>query len=267
MGARLAGKTAIVTGAGSDLGRALAFRLAEDGARLMLADADDEALSALKSDLGRDDGTIERFSCHLEEKLAVNNLLAATADSFGRIDILVNARRHSTPASFFELKASEFDAVWADSVRSVFVLSQAVARKMIAQSEDDDEFSGAIVTISSIAAQRTVPELFAHSVTSAALDQMTRSLAANLAARRVRVNGVAIGSVMTQTLKAALRERSELREEMVRVTPLGRIGEVEEAAAAVAFLASDEASFVTGQILAVDGGRMVLDPLASPERS
>ncbi|MEM1345639.1 MAG: SDR family oxidoreductase, partial [Pseudomonadota bacterium] len=159
-----------------------------------------------------------------------------------------------------------FDAAYTDNVRNVFTLAQATARRMIAQSEDDPDFRGAIVTVTSIAARRTVPELFAHSVSCAALDQLTRSMAACLAEHRIRVNGVAIGSVMTQTLREALKERSDLREEMVRVTPLGRIGEAEEAAEAAVYLASDKASFVTGQIMAVDGGRTVLDPLASPVR-
>ncbi|MGF1444716.1 MAG: SDR family NAD(P)-dependent oxidoreductase [Pikeienuella sp.] len=263
MGERLAGKTAIVTGAGSDLGRAIAGRFAEAGARLMLADTSEEALDSLTRELG---GKVAHFSCNLEEKLAVNNLLAATKDRFGRTDILVNAARSSAPGAFAELTAQDFDEAFAQNVRTVFVLAQSVAKKMIAQGEEDPDFSGAIVNITSIAAQRTVPELFAYSVACAALDQLTRSMASALAAHRIRVNGVALGSVMTANLRAALRERSELREEMVGVTPLGRIGEVEEAAAAVVYLASDDASFITGQILAVDGGRTILDPLASPIR-
>ena len=263
---RLSGKTVIITGAAGDLGRAVALRLASAGARLMLADGADEALTALSEELADSGASAERFSCNLEEKLSVNNLLAATHSAFGRIDILVNAERHPTPGAFIDLKPAEFDAVWDSNVRSVFVLSQAVARKMIAQGKEDPDFQGAIVNITSIAARRTVSSLFAYSVACAALDQLTRSMAANLAEHRIRVNGVALGSVMTASLRNALRERSELRDEMIRVTPLGRIGEVEEAAHAVAYLASDEASFVTGQIIAVDGGRTVLDPLASPER-
>ncbi len=262
---RLAGKTAIVTGAGSDLGRAIAERMAEAGARLMLADASEEALEDLAKDLGDTDG-VAHFSCDLSERLSVNNLIAATKDNFGRIDILVNAARRSTPGAIADLKPSEFDEVLSENVRSVFILAQAVAKKMVAQAEADPEFSGAMVNITSIAAQRTVPELFAYSVACAALDQLTRSMASGLAEHRIRVNGVALGSVMTANLRAAFRERSELRDEMVRVTPLGRIGEVDEAATAVTYLASDEASFITGQILAVDGGRTVLDPLASPVR-
>lgn len=266
MGAKFSGKTAIVTGAGSDIGRAVAARLAEAGANVMLSHASEGELAKVREDLSDNTGKVSAFCCNLEEKLAVSNLLAATQDNFGRVDILVNASRRSTPGGFLDLEPGDFDAVFDENVRAVFTLARAVARRMIAQAEEDEEFSGRIVNITSIAARRTVPELFAYSIACAALDQLTRSMASSLAEHRIRVNGVALGSVMTSTLRAALKERSELRDEMVRVTPLGRIGETEEAANAVLYLASDEASFITGQILAVDGGRTVLDPLASPVR-
>ncbi len=265
MGELLAGKTAIVTGASSDVGSAIATRFAEAGARLMLADSDDDGLAETVRSLG-DAAKVGHFCCNLEEKLSISNLMAATQDAFGRIDILVNAGRQASSGSFLELKPAEFDAVMHENVRSAFVLAQGVARRMIAQAEKDPGFSGAMVNVTSIAARRTVPELFGYSVSCAALDQLTRSMAACLAEHRIRVNAIALGSVMTTTLRSALKERSELRDEMVRVTPLGRIGEAEEAANAAVYLASDSASFITGQILAVDGGRTVLDPLASPVR-
>ncbi|MEL6219652.1 MAG: SDR family oxidoreductase [Pseudomonadota bacterium] len=273
MGEKLNGKSAIVTGADSDVGRAVAARLAEAGAKVMLTAPGDCKLSDLAKELEAAQGSdgngaqrIAHFCCNLDEKLSVNNLLAATKEAYGRIDILVNAARRSQSGGFLDMKVAEFDEAVDINVRSVFVLAQAVARKMIQQSETDPDFSGAIVNVTSIASRRTVPELFGYSVACAALDQLTRSMASSLAEHRIRVNAVALGSVMTSTLREALKERSELREEMVRVTPLGRIGEAEEAANAVCYLASPEASFVTGQILAVDGGRTVLDPLASPVR-
>jgi 7-alpha-hydroxysteroid dehydrogenase len=248
------------------VGRAIAERFVEAGARVMLADADEAALAETVRGLGEANGHVGHFCCDLGKKLSVNNLLASTQDAYGRVDILVNAARRATPGAFCELAPEEFDEILSQNVRSVFVLAQAVAKKMAQQAETDRDFTGAIVNITSIAARRTVPQLFSYSVACAALDQMTRAMAASLAAHRIRVNAVALGSVMTATLRAALRERAELRDEMVRVTPLGRIGEADEAANAVLYLASDEASFITGQILAVDGGRMVLDPLASPVR-
>ena len=258
----LSGKTAIVTGAGSGIGRAIARRFGNAGANVMMADTDVAGLVDTADEM---DGESAHFACKLGEKLSVNNLLAATQDTFGAVDILVNAAPKSLPGSFLNLPPADFEVSASDNLRTVFLLSQAVAKRMVEAGEEDDDYHGAIVNITSIAAQRTIPELFAYSVACAALDQLTRSMAACLAQHRIRVNGIALGSVMSRNMRAALRERSELREDLIKVTPLGRIGEAHEAAEAAVFLASDAASFITGQILAVDGGRLVLDPLDSPE--
>jgi 7-alpha-hydroxysteroid dehydrogenase len=143
-------------------------------------------------------------------------------------------------------------------------LSQAVARRMIKQAKDgdDDAYVGSIVNLSSIAARRTHPDLLAYSVSSAALDQMTRSMAVALASKRIRVNAVAFGSVMSASLKGTLREHDDMREAIVGCTPLQRIASPNEVADAVQYLASDAAGFVTGQIITVDGGRTLIDPSA-----
>ncbi len=262
----LEGSTVIVAGAASTVGRAVARRFAEAGARLMLADPDDDGVAETAAALDADKDRVATFPHPVDDKLGVTNLIAATVDAFGGIDGLVTNTRASAPGGAFDLTADDFQEVLGTNVVSVFLQSQLVARRMMKQREADPDFSGAIVNITSIAAQRTVPELMAYSVSCAALDQLTRSLAAELAAERIRVNAVALGAVMTRRLREALSERDELRDEMVAVTPLGRIGDAEEAAEAALFLASPAASFVTGQILAVDGGRLVLDPLASPVR-
>jgi 7-alpha-hydroxysteroid dehydrogenase len=137
---------------------------------------------------------------------------------------------------------------------------------MIRQAEAAGEDEGAvgavgsIVNISSIAARRTRPDLLAYSVSAAALDQMTRSLAVALAPRRIRVNAVAYGSVMSGHLRGVLRQDEGLRREIVTHTPLGRIASPGEVADAVQYLASDAAGFVTGQVITIDGGRTLIDP-------
>ncbi len=282
----LDGKTAIVAGAGSGVGRAIALRFAQAGARLMLADTDDAGLAETAAEISgearaessadnraeksapnrAEPSRITSFSHAIDDKLGVTNLIAATIDQFERIDILVTGAHLCAPGGLINLSVNEFDAALSSNVRSVFLQTQLVARKMIHQREADPEFSGALVNISSIAAQRTVPELLAFSVSTAALDQLTRSTAACLAPQGIRVNGVALGSVMTGNLHEALREREELRDEIAAITPMGRIGEAKEAAEVALFLASPAASFITGQVVAVDGGRLVLDPLASPGR-
>jgi len=262
----LDGKTAIIIGAGGSIGRATARRFAEAGARLMLADSDEAGLEKTVAAIGAPEGNVAHFAHSTTDKLGVNNLIAAAISQFDRIDVLVSDTRASIAGDIFDLSADDLGATLEANVRSSFLQARLVARKMIQQREADPSFIGSMVNFTSIAGERTVPELLAYSVCCAALDQLTRSLAAGLAAHGIRVNAVALGAVMTDELRETLRRREDLREEFTRVTPLGRIGETGEAAEAALFLASPAASFITGQILAVDGGRLVLDPLAAPQR-
>jgi 7-alpha-hydroxysteroid dehydrogenase len=141
-----------------------------------------------------------------------------------------------------------------------FKLSQLVARRMIKQGKDSARpCVGTIINLSSIAAQRTQSDLMGFSVSCAALDQMTRCLAVSLAPERVRVNAVAFGSVMSASLQDHLREHPDHRDAIIAATPQGRIAGPTEVAEAVQFLASDSSSFVTGEILTVDGGRSLVD--------
>jgi 7-alpha-hydroxysteroid dehydrogenase len=144
---------------------------------------------------------------------------------------------------------------------SALRLSQATARRMIKQADpDSDAPLGSIINLSSIAARLTHPQLLAYSVSCAALDQMTRSMAVALAPKRIRVNAVAFGSVMSASLKQSLSEHDEIREAILHCTPLGRIASASEVSDAVQYLASDASAFVTGQVITVDGGRSLIDP-------
>ena len=262
----LGARTAIITGAAQDVGLAMARRFLEAGARVMLADADEKALAGAEDELDEGEGRLARFHYVAQDRLSIANLIAATIDRFDRIDILVNGPPSiMAPGAFLELGTDQFDTAVGANVRAVFQLSQAVAKRMIQQAAEDER-SGVIVNISSIAASRTVPELLTLSVSCAALDQLTRSMAASLAPHGIRVNAIALGGVLSARLRTALREDADLREDMIRVTPLGRLGNLEEVAEAALFVASEHASYITGQIIAVDGGRMLLDPLASPVR-
>ena len=260
------GKTAIVTGAANGVGLAVARQFLENGANVMLADRDEERL---KDEIGRaeDGGTARYFAGDLRENLTQANLLSATIDAFDRVDILVNACRQIATSDPLNPDEDAVDLLLRQNLMTSLRLSQLVARKMMKQSEDDGQEEGqvgSIVNLSSIAASRTHPELMAYSISVAALEQMTRSMAVTLAPHRIRVNSVSFGSVMSASLKASLKEHEGLRSEIVSATPMRRIAKAGEVADAVQYLASAGAGFVTGQILTIDGGRTLLDTVSMP---
>jgi 7-alpha-hydroxysteroid dehydrogenase len=261
----IAGKTAIVTGAATGIGLAIGRRFAEAGANVMFADTDE---ARLKDELGKnqDDDTIEWFAGDMREKLAVANLLSATLDHFDKIDIVVNGARTMLPSDPLDPDDQSLRELLDYNLISALRLSQQAARRMIKQTEDSEASGaiGSIINLSSIAARRTHPDLMGFSVASAALDQMTRSLAVALAPHRIRVNAVAFGSVMSASLKTTLKDNRDYRQDIEDHTPLSRIAAPSELADAIQFLASDAAGFMTGQILTLDGGRTLLDPVAAP---
>jgi 7-alpha-hydroxysteroid dehydrogenase len=260
----IAGKTAIVTGGANGIGLAIGRQFAEKGANVMFADIDEKGLIA---ELGapEDEGNTRYFAGDLREKLTLANLLSATLDAFDQVDILVNGARQIIPSDPLDLDDDSVSALLDQNLMPSLRLSQLVARRMIKQTAGRDEgTAGSIINISSIAACRAHPDLLAYSVSSAALDQMTRSLAVALAPNRIRVNAVAFGSVMSASLKSTLRDNRDYRQDIEDHTPLARIASPTELADAVQFLASEGSGFMTGQIITLDGGRTLLDPVAAP---
>ena len=260
----VSGKTAIVTGAANGVGLAIGRHFADKGANVMFADRDEARLEKELGSLAEQDN-IRFFAGDMREKLAQANLLSATLDAFDEVDILVNACRQVAASDPLNPDDDGVETLMQQNLMTALRMSQLVARRMIKQDNSGAKgTAGAIVNLSSIAARRTHPDLMAYSISSAALDQMTRSLAVALAPHRIRVNAVAFGSVMSGSLKHALREHTDYREDIEDHTPLGRIASATELAEAVQYLASDGAGFMTGQIMTMDGGRTLLDPVAAP---
>lgn len=260
----ISGKTVIVTGGANGVGLAIGRHFVDKGANVMFADIDEKHL---ERELGENaDGSQQRwFAGDLREKLTLANLLSATIDAFEKVDVLINASRQLLPSDPLNADDDAVEVLLQQNLMTALRLSQLVAKRMIKQSEgDEDGPAGTIVNLSSIAARRTHPELMAYSVSTAALDQMTRSLAVALAPHRIRVNAVAFGSVMSASLQDALKENSDFRTDIENHTPLGRIASADEVAEAVQYLACNSSSFMTGQIMTVDGGRTLLDPVAAP---
>ncbi len=259
----IAGKTAIVTGAANGVGLAIGRHFVEMGANVVFADMDEKELVHQMGDDANKEENVRVFSGDLRKKLTIANLLSATIDAFERVDILVNASRQVMTTDPLDPEDTSVEELLQQNTLTAMRVSQAVARRMIKKADGETSGSvGSIVNISSIAARRAHPDLLAYSVSSAALDQMTRSMAVALAPHGIRINAVAFGSVMSASLKGSLKNDDDLRESIVENTPLHRIAGPGEVSDAVQYLASDASAFVTGQIITVDGGRTLIDPAA-----
>lgn len=258
----ISGKTAVVTGAANGVGLAIGRHFVSKGANVVFVDMDEKALCHEMGEEADKEGNVRIFAGDLRKKLTIANLLSTTIDAFERVDILVNAARQVMTTDPLDPEDNSVEELLQQNTLTAMRVSQAVARKMIKQAEDDtpDGPIGSIVNLSSIAARRTHPDLLAYSVSSAALDQMTRSMAVSLAPKGIRVNAVAFGSVMSASLKGSLKDQEDTRDAIVENTPLQRIASAGEVSDAVQYLASDASAFVTGQIITVDGGRTLIDP-------
>lgn len=266
----ISGKTAIVTGAANGIGLAIARHLVDKGANVMFADIDEARLEEEVGTEARTEGTVRMFAGDLREKLTIANLLSATIDAFDRVDVLVNASRQFSTSDVLDPENDCVETLLDQNLMTALRLSQMTAKRMIQRAGKDrtDEGGaqgviGSIINLSSLAATRTQANLLGYSISCAAVEQMTRSLAVALAPRGIRVNAVAFGSVMSASLQAALRDTPDWRPAIETCTPLGRIASADELAETVHFLASDASAFMTGQILTLDGGRGLVDAVVA----
>ncbi len=250
----LTNRTALVTGAGLGIGRATAIRLAESGARLVLADIDEEALKATLHALPEATHAIGR-RCDVTQEGDVAELMAAAA-ALGPIDILVNNVGGGRPGRIWDLSVADWDATMQLSLRSMFLCTRAVLPDMIARRY------GRIVCLSSGARNGTVWNALslgacAYSTAKAGVIGFVRDLAIELGDSGVTINAVAPGPIDTERAGPYLRDLDEqgLVYSPCRTVPMGRLGTPREVADAIAFLGSDQASYITGTTLEVAGGR------------
>jgi len=244
---RLDKKTAVITGAAQGIGKAVAERLAAEGARVFLSDINEAKLkeTALALDM-------PYMVADASKKADIKALVSAVMEAFGQLDIVVNNAGIIHAAELVDLEEEDFDRVLAVNLKSAFLLTQEAARCMIPRA------TGSIINMSSVNALITIPNQIPYAVSKGALNQLTKVTAISLSKHNIRVNGVGPGTIDTAIAAAVIPDAEAERRVMSR-TPLGRRGHVSEIASVVAFLASDDASYITGQTIYPDGGRLGLN--------
>lgn len=244
----LGGRTCIVTGGSQGIGEACVRRFAREGAKVVIADIDDARGQALATELKG-----QYVHCDVGDKSQVDRLMDEALRSHGRIDVLVSNAGIFKAADFLEVSEADFDAVLRVNLKGAFLCGQAAARHMVQAG------GGSIVNMSSVNGFLTIPNIASYNVSKGGINQLTRVMALALAEKGVRVNAVAPGTIATELAAKAVLTSEEARRKIMSRTPMKRLGEPVEIADAVAYLASDAASYITGEILVIDGGRMTLN--------
>jgi len=246
-------RVCLITGAAQGIGAACARRFGAEGALVVVADIDDEKGALVATEVG---GTY--VHCDVADSADIAATVAAVMDAHGRIDVLVNNAGIARAADLLEVTEEDFDAVLGVNLRGAFLMAQAVARHMVAAGR------GSIVNLSSVNGTFTMPTIASYNISKGGMNQLTRVLALGLADRGVRVNAVAPGTIATEMALASVLSDEEARRRAMSRTPMRRFGEPREVADVVAFLASDAASYITGEIVVIDGGRMTLNYTVEP---
>lgn len=248
---RFQGKVVVITGAARGIGRATAERFLSEGAQVVLGDIDEAGLTDALADLGpQAAGRVTDVS----RKEDLDALLAHAVASFGRLDVMVNNAGIAIVRDYLDIAPEEFDRVIGVNLKGAFMGTQAAARQMIAQGG-----GGVIINMSSINSGLANPNLATYAISKGGMNQVTSTAAVAFAPHGIRVCGVGPGTIDTEMIRGPFTHRAGGNDVILSRTPIGRLGRAEEIASVVAFLASDDASYFTGETIYPDGGRRILN--------
>jgi NAD(P)-dependent dehydrogenase (short-subunit alcohol dehydrogenase family) len=251
---RFDGRIAIVTGAARGIGRACAERFLAEGAKVVLGDIDAAALEKCAAGIGAPDMVLAVVT-DVSRKEQIDALVAAAVERFGHIDIMVNNAGIAPVQDFLDISEADYDRVLDVNLKGAFMGTQAAARQMIAQGG-----GGVIINMSSINSGLANPRVATYAISKGGMNQITGTAAVAFAPYDIRVVGVGPGTIATDmVMDGTFIDSEEMRRAILSRTPLGRLGTAEEIASVVAFLASDDASYITGETIYPDGGRRVLN--------
>ena len=249
----LGGKVCLITGGAQGIGEACARLFLEQGAKVVIVDIHNERGQSLVSQLQQQGHEILFIASDIGNKVEVDAVIKQVISQHGRLDVLVSNAGIFKAAPFLEVSESDFDEVLRVNLKGAFLIGQAAARVM------KDQGGGAIVHMSSVNGVLAIPEIASYNVSKGGLNQLTRAMALALADDGIRVNAVAPGTIATELASKAVLTSDEARNKILGRTPMKRLGSPSEIAHVVAFLASDAASYITGEVITVDGGRMALN--------
>ena len=252
---RVKGKRVVVTGGARSIGRACAERFAAEGASVAILDVLAERGQAAARDIAENHGVPCRFySCDVGAKSAVDGAIEQVVRDFGGIDILFSNAGITRRANFLELTEEDWDDVIRINLKSMFLVGQKVARHMADRGE-----GGAIVNMSSSSVRMTMPTIAPYAASKGGISALTTAMSLSLAPHGIRVNAVGPGTIYTELNKDNLLKDVDKRREILSRIPLMRFGEGQDVASVVLFLASDDAGYITGETIYVDGGRSGLN--------
>lgn len=248
---KLKDKVAIVTGATKGIGRACAEEYAKEGSKVTLAGRSEDLGEAAAEEITAQGGQAMFVACDVSDSSQVNNMVAATVERFGGLDIMLSNAGINNKAEFLDVREEDWDRVIDVNLKGVFLCGQAAARQMVKQGR-----GGVIINMSSVIAVLGLKNQVAYSASKGGITQLTKAMALGLIDKGIRVNAIGPGPVATELMQR-VGHNEALMNQILKRTPIGRIAECEEIGRVAVFLASDDSSFIVGQTVYADGGRMI----------